>query len=83
MRPEGCEADLLRILASMPFLDRQEMVAVSGWSRAAGLRGRREAGGRRVLRLRAPLRRPVPPSAEVPPHRRRPEQAGRRRGQAP
>ena len=35
MRPEGCEADLLRILASMPFLDRQEMVAVSGWSRAA------------------------------------------------
>ncbi len=35
MSPEGCEADLLRILASMPFLDRQEMVAVSGWSRAA------------------------------------------------
>ena len=35
MRPEGCEADLLRIFASMPFLDRQEMVAVSGWSRAA------------------------------------------------
>ena len=35
MRPEGCEADLLRALASMPFLDRQEMVAVSGWSRAA------------------------------------------------
>ena len=35
MRPEGCEPDLLRALASMPFLDRQEMVAVSGWSRAA------------------------------------------------
>ena len=35
MRPEGCEADLLRIFASMPFLDRQEMVTVSGWSRAA------------------------------------------------
>ena len=33
MRPEGCEADLLRALASMPFLDRQEMVAMSGWSR--------------------------------------------------
>ena len=30
MRPEGCEADLLRALAWMPFLDRQEMVAVSG-----------------------------------------------------
>ena len=35
MRPEGCEHDLVRALASMPFLDRQEMVAVSGWSRAA------------------------------------------------
>ena len=35
MRPEGCEADLFRALAWMPFLDRQEMVAVSGWSRAA------------------------------------------------
>ena len=35
MRPEGCEPDLLRALASMPFLDRQEMVAGSGWSRAA------------------------------------------------
>ena len=35
MRPEGCEPDLLRALASMPFLDRQEMVAVSGWSKAA------------------------------------------------
>ena len=35
MRPGGCEADLLRTLAAMPFLDRQEMVAVSGWSRGA------------------------------------------------
>ena len=35
MRTEGCEADLLRTLASMPFLDRTEMVAVSGWSRGA------------------------------------------------
>ena len=35
MRTEGCEADLLRALASMPFLDRTEMVAVSGWSRGA------------------------------------------------
>ena len=33
MRPAGCEADLLRLLASMPFLDRLEMVALSGWSR--------------------------------------------------
>ncbi len=35
MRTEGCEVDLLRALASMPFLDRTEMVAVSGWSRGA------------------------------------------------
>ena len=35
MRPAGCEPELLRALASMPFLDRQEMVAVSGWSRGA------------------------------------------------
>ena len=35
MRPQGCEPDLLRAMASMPFLDRTEMVAVSGWSRAA------------------------------------------------
>ena len=34
MRPEGCEHDLLRALASMPFLDRQEMVALSGRSKA-------------------------------------------------
>ncbi len=35
MRPEGCEPDLLRALAWMPFLDRQEMIAVSGRSRGA------------------------------------------------
>ncbi|MXY42475.1 MAG: winged helix-turn-helix transcriptional regulator [Dehalococcoidia bacterium] len=33
MRPQGCEAELLRALAAMPFLDRLEMVAVTGWSR--------------------------------------------------
>ncbi len=35
MIPEGCEAELLRALAEMPFLDRLEMVEVSGWSRGA------------------------------------------------
>lgn len=35
MRPEGCERALLRRLASMPFLDRLEMAAVSGRSRGA------------------------------------------------
>ena len=35
MRPEGCEAQLLHALAHMPFLDRTEMVAVSGRSKGA------------------------------------------------
>ena len=35
MRPDGCEAELLGRLAAMPFLDRLEMVAVSGRSRGA------------------------------------------------
>ena len=35
MRPDGCDGELLRRLASMPFLDRLEMAAVSGWSRGA------------------------------------------------
>ena len=47
MRPEGCEANLFRVLASMPFLDRQEMVAVTGWSRGAVYEAveRLESGG--------------------------------------
>ena len=46
MRLTGCEEELLRTLASMPFLDRLEMVAVSGWSRGAVYEGvrRLEAG---------------------------------------
>ena len=35
MRPEGCEAELLRLLTSMPFLERMEMVCVTGRSRGA------------------------------------------------
>ena len=35
MRPEACETELLRRLASMPFLDRLEMAAVSGRPRGA------------------------------------------------
>ena len=35
MRPEGCQADVLHALASMPFLDRAEMVTVTGWSKGA------------------------------------------------
>ena len=35
MNPAGCQGELLRRLASTPFLDRLEMVRVSGWSRSA------------------------------------------------
>ena len=35
MRPEARETELLRALASMPFLDRQEMAAVTGVPRGA------------------------------------------------
>ena len=35
MRTEGCEAQLLRALADLPFLDRTEMAAVTGRSRGA------------------------------------------------
>ena len=35
MTPAGCEADTLRLLAEMPFLDRLELAALSGWSRGA------------------------------------------------
>ena len=35
MRFNHCEADALRRLADMPFLDRLELAALSGWSRGA------------------------------------------------
>ena len=35
MSTAGCEAELLRMLAWTPFLDRLDMVCVSGWSRGA------------------------------------------------
>ena len=62
MRPEGCEADLLRALASMPFLDRQEMVAVTGWSRAGVYEAvqRLETGGFCASVLHAA--EPLPPA---------------------
>ncbi len=39
MRLTGCERELLRRLASMPFLDRLELVNISGWSRGAVYEG--------------------------------------------
>ena len=47
MKPGVCEAELLRLLAEMPFLDRLEMVELSGWSRGAvyGAVEKLESGG--------------------------------------
>ena len=39
MRPASLESELLRTLAEMPFLDRLELAAVTGWSRGAVYRG--------------------------------------------
>ena len=62
MRPEGCEAELLRLLAEMPFLDRLEMVEVSGWSRGAvyGAVEKLETGGYCASALHAAD--PLPPT---------------------
>ena len=47
MRPAGCEAEILRVLAAMPFIDRMDLAAVSGWSRGAVYEAvdRLDAGG--------------------------------------
>ena len=47
MRPSPLERELLRRLAEMPFLDRLELAAVTGWSRGAVYRdvGRLEQRG--------------------------------------
>ena len=34
MNPAGCEGELIRRLARTPFLDRLEMVGISGWSKS-------------------------------------------------
>ena len=83
MRPEGCEPDMLRALASMPFLNRAGDGRRHRLVQGSSLRGRRKAGVRRALRLRAPRDGAASPGAEVPPHRRRAAQARRRRKQSP
>ena len=47
MRPAEWERELLRALAEMPFLDRLELAAVTGWSRGAVYRsvGKLESDG--------------------------------------
>ena len=60
MRLTGCEEDLLRHLASMPFLDRLELAAVSGWSRGAVYRAVRSVGD-------GGLAAPVPHATDLTP----------------
>ena len=43
MIPAGCETDILRRLAELPFLDRLELAAVSGLVPGRGLRSYRKA----------------------------------------
>ena len=60
MKLTGCEGELLRRLAEMPFLDRMELTAVSGWSKGAVYRSvrRLEEGG---------LAAPVPHATDLIP----------------
>ena len=60
MKLTGCEGEVLRRLAEMPFLDRMELAAVSGWSKGAVYRGvrRLEEGG---------LAAPVPHATDLIP----------------
>ena len=44
MKFNRCEADALRRLADMPFLDRLELVALTGWSKGRGVPGRGRSG---------------------------------------
>ena len=64
MRPEACETELLRRLAAMPFLDRLEMVAVSGRSKGAVYEAIRKLENGRLIAS-------VPHAAQlIPPTRR-------------
>ena len=80
MRPDGCEAELLRRLAAMPFLDRLEMAAVSGRSRGAVYEAveRMERDG--LVASIPPRRASHPPDQALLPHRRRTAPPGPRRG---
>ncbi len=64
MRPPACEGELLRCLAAMPFLDRLEMAAVSGWSRGSVYEAVRKLEGEGLVA-------PVPHATDlIPPTRR-------------
>ena len=58
MNASGCEGDLLGQLSLMPFLDRLEMAAMTGWSRGAVY------GAVRTLEEKG-LVEPVPHSTEL------------------
>ena len=60
MKLTQCEQELMRRMTAMPFLDRLEMAAVSGWSKGAVYRAVRnmEDGG---------LAAPVPHATELTP----------------
>ena len=69
MRP--VDGEMLRLMADMPFLDRLEAVAVSGWSRSAvyeAVHRLEDAGFIASVPHGTEL---VPPTRRFPPHGRR------------
>ena len=70
MRPQACDGDLLRRLAAMPFLDRLEMVAVTGRSRGAVYEAVRRMEETGLVASVSPRRTAHPPHPPILPHRR-------------
>ena len=66
--------------AAIPFLDRLEMVALSGWSRGAVWREHPRAGGGGACRLPLPRLGTRRPDAPLRPHRGRPAPSRQRGG---
>ena len=77
MRPlTGGKRELFRRLAAMPFLDRIEMAALSGWSQSAVYEAARQLEDDGLI-ASVPQRDGARcPHPQVPPHRRRPAPPG-------
>ena len=61
----GGPAVALRLLATMPFLDRLDLVPLAGWSRGDGLRGRRPPAGPGARRGGCPMPRLTSPPPDA------------------
>ena len=82
MSTGGCQGELLRLLAYMPFLDRLDMAAMSGRSRSvvySATGGLEKAGLVAAVPHASPL---ILPHAAVQPHRCGSERVGPQRENA-